>query len=402
MVRSNLQKKRLNLVVPSINPEHRFGGIETAFRLFEELAREYDCTRIIVVDAAPSPESLRSLPDYEIVPPYQHSDAQRQIAVAIGAGPEADLLPIAEHDVFVATIWYTSILIQQFIKWQNDNFGQFDRKYVYLIQDFECGFYPWSSRYLLANSTYFNEPKTIAVFNSRLLYDYFKSQGFRFEAEFVFDAQIHPKLVAKRGALGSSLKKKKQILIYGRPSTPRNAFEVIVEGLRIWAKTFPNAAEWKVISLGEKHQDVDLGNGLRMQSLGKAAIEQYAEFLADSSVGISLMVSPHPSYPPLEMNYFGVRTVTNSFANKDLSKNYPWITSLRILNHETVAAAVRAACAGAEEEGLIAKLRSDDSSAGAPSIPEFPFIAEILSELGIRPASRSDGSLARTSANALP
>ena len=31
------------------------------------------------------------------------------------------------------------------------------------------------------------------------------------------------------------------------------------------------------------------------------------------------MVSPHPSYPPLEMSSFGIKTITNKYENKDIS-----------------------------------------------------------------------------------
>ena len=37
------------------------------------------------------------------------------------------------------------------------------------------------------------------------------------------------------------------------------------------------------------------------------------------------MVSPHPSYPPLEMAYYGLQVITNRFCCKDLttrSKNF--------------------------------------------------------------------------------
>ena len=58
---------------------------------------------------------------------------------------------------------------------------------VYFIQDYEPGFYPWSSRYLMADSTYRSELPMIAIFNSKLLYDFFKSNGYKFEQEYYFD-----------------------------------------------------------------------------------------------------------------------------------------------------------------------------------------------------------------------
>lgn len=41
--------------------------------------------------------------------------------------------------------------------------------------------------------------------------------------------------------------------------------------------------------------------------------------MLDTYAGISLMSSPHPSYPPLEMSVFGIKVITNNYSNKDLS-----------------------------------------------------------------------------------
>jgi len=86
--------------------------------------------------------------------------------------------------------------------------------------------------------------------------------------------------------------------------------------------------------------------------LGKLPIDGYAQLLANSAVGVSLMVSPHPSYPPLEMAAFGCRVVTNRFANKDLSTLSPRILSVDRLDPPSIADAIARACALAESEGL--------------------------------------------------
>ncbi len=59
------------------------------------------------------------------------------------------------------------------------------------------------------------------------------------------------------------------IVVYGRPGIPRNAFPAIVDGLRAWRASDPNAAEWAVISVGEVHPDIDLGGGAMLRSRGK-------------------------------------------------------------------------------------------------------------------------------------
>lgn len=46
-------EKRINLLVPSINPEHVFGGISTALKFFGELGEKTGyAMRMILVDAA--------------------------------------------------------------------------------------------------------------------------------------------------------------------------------------------------------------------------------------------------------------------------------------------------------------------------------------------------------------
>lgn len=49
------------------------------------------------------------------------------------------------------------------------------------------------------------------------------------------------------------------------------------------------------------------------------------------------MISPHPSYPPLEMAEAGLRTITNTYADKDLRSRYPDIVSIVGLTADSLA-----------------------------------------------------------------
>ena len=60
-----------------------------------------------------------------------------------------------------------------------------------------------------------------------------------------------------------------------------------------------------------------------MEIGGKASLDEYADHLNRAAVGVSLMVSPHPSYPPLEMAEAGVLAITNNYGSKDLSRRLP-------------------------------------------------------------------------------
>jgi hypothetical protein len=108
-----------------------------------------------------------------------------------------------------------------------------------------------------------------------------------------------------------------RIVLYGRPSTPRNLFSTALRSLN-YALSKYNKGTFEIISVGEKHEDVQLPCGFIVKSYGKLSPEAYLNLLAKSDIGLSLMLSPHPSYPPLEMALHGIRVITNKFENKQL------------------------------------------------------------------------------------
>lgn len=313
---SGIQTKRINILLPSINKEHVFGGISTAINFFKELQNnlpEEFSYRVIITDASAS-DTIDTFNKYKIVNMTQDSDEKYQLVfVNDRYGKE---LPIWENDIFIATAWWTAYNAKELIRIQNNFYGN-SFNLIYFIQDFEPGFYQWSSRYSLAESTYKDEIKTTAVINSKELYDFMKIKKYPFSETYYFVPKLNQKLKEFLPKL-SEIKKVNRILVYGRPSVVRNAFEIVVNSLKVFAQN-ENAKHWEFISLGEKHRDIDLGNGNKLISKGKVTLEEYADYLLTSKIGLSLMISPHPSYPPLEMAYFGLKTITNSYENKNLS-----------------------------------------------------------------------------------
>ena len=57
------------------------------------------------------------------------------------------------------------------------------------------------------------------------------------------------------------------------------------------------------------------------------------------------MISPHPSYPPLEMAAFGMGVITNRYGQKDLSRWAPGIRSIDMFTPEAIADALSQECA---------------------------------------------------------
>ncbi len=229
------------------------------------------------------------------------------------------------------------------MRWQRQTYGRF-APLVYLIQDFEPGFYAWSSHSALADATYRSELPVFAVFNSSYLRDYFLKLDYRFDRIDCFEPQLNLKLKALLPKQQLATAKKKQILVYGRPSVSRNAFELIVESLRIWVWKQPDITEWSIVSAGEPHPAVDLGNGKKLTSVGKLTLEAYAQTLAVSAIGLSLMISPHPSYPPMEMAAYGMGVLTNRYGEKNLSDWHENIVSAAVMAPQDLSAQLLGLC----------------------------------------------------------
>lgn len=309
IVKTELLNYRLNLVVPNFTQFSVFGGITTALKVFQAIADQLGFDkRILVIGSEHYSKYTYNAPEFT-------HNAKKNGLFFLSENPE---IKIGEKDIFVFTSWMTAYLFFPIFRQQKQMFELKNRKIIYLIQDFEPGFYPWSTEYLLAETTYRNHDETIAVFNSQELYHYFKQHGYSYSSEFAFRPCLNDSLKKELLAARPVKKRKKIIIIYGRPVAARNTFSLIYTVLKLWSHEYKDARNWKIYSLGDKFSDIRLENNT-IQFLGKLSLQEYAQIMLHASVGISMMVSPHPSYPPLEMSTFGVKTITNSFGTKDLS-----------------------------------------------------------------------------------
>ena len=145
-------------------------------------------------------------------------------------------------------------------------------------------------------------------------------------------------------ALLEAQPKEPVILCYGRPSVSRNCFGVIVEGIRLWQERQPDlSSTYKIVFAGEEFEPRLVGELENAEVKGKMSLEDYADLLSRASVGVSLMVSPHPSYPPLEMASAGCITITNSYEGKDLTTRSDAVRSIAALDPRSLADALELA-----------------------------------------------------------
>ena len=327
-------KKRINILIPSLNKDKVFGGIATAMKFFSKFDDSFE-KRIVVVDTPMKDDDLDNYKDYTYVSNEIQCDNKYQV-VNISDKDFCNLV-VSPNDIFIATAWWTAYSIRPIIKWQKEFYNLKDyKKLIYFIQDYEPYFYPWSSKQCCAESTYRMDIPTIGVFNSKELLEYFDNHNYEFDSKYCFGPVLNDNL-KKHLIEDEEIPRKKQIVIYGRPNTARNAFEIINEALIKAFKKIEDYKEWKIISMGEEHIPAFVKNGLIIKSVGKLTLDEYAKKMEESYLGISLMVSPHPSYPPLEMSSFGIKTITNQYENKDMSYFNENIISVEHCDADSIA-----------------------------------------------------------------
>lgn len=337
-------RPRLSLLTPTVNPHQIFGGVATAMKLFaaiaDALGDDYD-RRIIATDADIEPEAYESLPDYEAVPHAASLDLGRRLLVDAHER-DGSRLDLRAGDIFIATAWWTALLALDLERDRARLFGG-ELPFIYLIQDDEPYFQGRSSRYALAESTY-RRAGAIAIINSEELYDVM-SRKYAFHeaycAPYAMDAQISAAL--------DPAPRERLMLVYGRPHVNRNAFELVCDGLFRWQQRDPiRASRWRILFLGEAFPDTLVYPVQNASVGGKVSLTDYANYLSRASVGVSLMLSPHPSYPPLEMAEAGLLTITNHFEGKNLTGRFDNIISLELLEPAALADAIESAVAAME------------------------------------------------------
>ncbi len=337
---SRSARPRLNLIVPTINPKQTFGGVATALDLFRKIAdslgEDFD-RRIIVTDAEIESAAYANFPGF-VPAPFAASVDELQHAIVDASEREGGRLDLRDSDLFIATAWWTAEFSLAFESERRRFFGG-RRPFVYVIQDDEPNFYGWSSKFVMAEATYRHPEDTIAVINSEELFDVMTAKH-SFRAAFCLPYQTNEKVAS----MLRPTPKERIILVYGRPAVMRNAFELICASLCRWQQRDPiRASRWRIVFLGEEFEAALVYPVQNAVIGGKATLEGYADHLNRSSVGISLMVSPHPSYPPLEMAEAGLLTIANDFAGKRLGNRCGDIMSLDRLDISSLADAIESA-----------------------------------------------------------
>ena len=101
-----------------------------------------------------------------------------------------------------------------------------------------------------------------------------------------------------------------RIFFYGRPSQPRNAFGLGLAVLREVKRRF--GAGVQIVCAGEDWNPGQYGVADVLENHGQLSdLESVARLYGSCHIGLCFMLTPHPSYQPLEFMSCGAATVCN-------------------------------------------------------------------------------------------
>jgi hypothetical protein len=365
----------LDVFVPGLQLRHLSGGPNTALNLTYRLAAAGVPVRFVSTDLPhDDEESLR-----------RHcaglTGIERRLDDIgfLSLDDRASVTSLGRDDLTFATAWWTAQYAGRLLPQASA------ARFIYLIQDFEPCFYKWSTEHALALETYGMPMQPVIC--GHLLADYLRDTGVgRFKDPAFADSSLvfEPAIDRSRfhaGDLGAA-SAKRRLLFYARPEAPRNLFEIGLLGLRQAVdRGALTADDWEVWFIGGEVPPRDLGRGVVARQHAWLDYDGYAALLRSCDVGLSLMLSPHTSYPPLEMAACGASVVTNTFANKTEERLRAYSENLLPADPSVTSVADRLVAAIERTGDLGARRAGSDVQVPATWADAFLPVVEPLAEL---------------------
>ena len=276
--------RTVNWHVPDIDSPF-YGGINTALRIADTMARNNGVENRFIVTAAPNEAFFRSALSAAF-------PAIADSPMVFTDGHANTLTDLPEADVAIATLWTTAYQVAK---------AQGVGRKFYLIQDFEPMFYPAGTNYALCEEGY--RLGLYGLCNTHRLRDLYaaryRGRGWSFMPA-VADEVFHARGRTDIGHDGCAT-----VFVYARPGHWRNCWELASPALEEVKRRLGD--DVRIVTAGSWARPEELGSGIR--HLGLLDYAETGELYRRCDVGVALTVSEHPSYLPLELMACGVPVV---------------------------------------------------------------------------------------------
>lgn len=299
---------RVNMVTDSINQGSLYGGVATAMIFSVLLARRLNARLRLVTRTEKADEAnLHSILNIHGIDWRDNVDF-----TFADQADSTHQIDVGERDLFVTTSWWTTHCVREAVD---------PSRIIYLLQEDERMFYPLDDNHLRCSET-LRDPELTFVINSKLLFQHLVAHGLEHITAngYSFEPAFPPRHYYYNDLRQDS---KRNFFFYARPLNARNLYYRGLEVLNqaIEAGIF-DPCEWEFHFVGKNLEPLILAHGIQPKLLQGLRWEEYMNVVRKMDVGLSLMYTPHPSYPPLDLASSGAVVVTNRYGVKQNLNQY--------------------------------------------------------------------------------
>jgi hypothetical protein len=302
------------VLLPTLNPDITFGGYHCAIELIKALVRRGHTVAIICC-------AERSNMEY-----FLHCKGEKSLGSAshnvrlVNRSDSSSPIEVGVNDRFIAYSCWEAHLAHGLASLTNEP------RFAWLIQEYEPTFHEYGSEHAIASSAY--DLPHLPIFNSDVLRSFFEMGklgifGKRQSAdqpEYIAIEHVRARVKAPTRESIVRNGRCRRLVMYARPEqhAARNLFPLGILGLSRAIERGVLIGSWEMIGIGalSTGHKVQLRHGYELFLKPKMPVEEYARFIAEADVGISLMYAAHPGLVSFELAEAGLRVVTNSFPGR--------------------------------------------------------------------------------------
>jgi len=292
----------VTVLTDSVDRDSLFGGVATS--LIAGLlisARTGSRFRLVTRTSPPDPAVVGSIMKAHNI------DFTGKVSFSymplLGSNP----LPVSKKDIVLTTSWWTTQAALGSISPKN---------IIYILQEDERMFYPYDDMRVKCNDILSNENIFMLV-NTHLLFDYFKNGSMPLKQLTKRAVAFEPAFPTFPRPARIEQRAKRNFFFYARPNHPRNLFW---HGLEVVERALQQGVlrddQWIINFVGDSLETFELSGGVQARVWSKMPWTDYAKLASTMDLGLSLMDTPHPSYPPLDLAASGAIVVTNQHGPK--------------------------------------------------------------------------------------
>ncbi len=218
------------------------------------------------------------------------------------------------------------------------------------------------------------------LINTEMLFDHLVEEGFGSVGArgLAFEPAFPESLYFRHPGGGNG---RRTFLFYARPNNVRNLFHRGLEAIQASLVAGDLGPDWDFHFVGKDIPPVTLPHGVEPERAENLPWPDYAALIRRVDVGLTLMNSPHPSYPPLDLAACGAVAVTNRFGPKQSLERYSANIICAELSTEALADAISQAVRLAADEEQRVRNASADGLARSWSTSLAPVVDELARSL---------------------